>query len=573
MRAPGRPLPRVLFATAGWVVVCWFVFGWRLGYPSFWDPDEATYAETTREMLAAHNWLVPTYDGEPFFDKPPLFFNLQMASFAVFGESELAARLVPALSAVALVLVVWWFGTRLFNRDVGRNAALMFAVLPATFALSSYAIVDMTFTLFLFAGSALVTISALRQVRLKPDPTEENRWSPPSGGPDLQYAGYILLAAAVLTKGPVALALGGLAFLLSLAIAPEARTPLLRLRWGLGLLIIAALSAPWFLYMWLRFGDAFVTGYVLKENLWLFSGSLYGAQRSLLFYPKVMLVGLLPWTPLLLGRLVDAARGLRIATPERLLWSWAIVVVGFFTVAGFKLDHYVFPAAPALCILCAHAWDAARTADRRPIGIVAGLVTIPLLLLATGVILIPGLARVPLDLPAAVRLLPIALIAAGIAMAGQIARRWRPASIPFAAVAGLLASYAIVITIGLPAFEAMKPTRRLARIVATLAEEEDQVGMYRLNRWSSSWRFYVGRHSERMETAGELRMFFARPGRHYCAMMRRDYDQLTAEGLRLKIVHQEPGLFTTTGRALRSGAAARRDTFIIVTEEPPDPGA
>ena len=265
MRAPGWPLPRLLLAATGWVVVCWTVFGWRLGYPSFWDPDEATYAETTREMLAAHSWLVPLYDGQPFFDKPPLFFNLQMASFAVFGETELAARLVSALSALALVLVVWWFGTRLFNRDVGRNAALMFAVLPATFALSSYAIVDMTFTLFLFAGSALVTVSALR---------DEGR---------LQYAGYVLLAAAVLTKGPVALVLAGLAFLLSLATAPEARVPLLRLRWGIGLLIVAALTAPWFLFMWRRFGDAFVTGYVFKENVWLFSGSLYGAQRSWLF--------------------------------------------------------------------------------------------------------------------------------------------------------------------------------------------------------------------------------------------------------------------------------------------------
>jgi 4-amino-4-deoxy-L-arabinose transferase-like glycosyltransferase len=555
MRTQGRSLPRLLLATAGWVVVCWIVFGWRLGYPSFWDPDEATYAQTTREMIAAHNWLVPTYDGAPFFDKPPLFFNLQMASFMTFGETELAARLVPALSAIALVLVVWWFGTALFNRDVGRNAALMFAVLPATFALSSYAIVDMTFTLFLFTGCATVTVSALRDE------------------PRLQYAGYVLLAAAVLTKGPVTLALAGLAFLVTLATAPEARAPLLRLRWGIGLLIVVASSAPWFVYMWLRFGDAFLTGYMLKENLWLFSGSLYGAQRSLLFYPKVMLVGLLPWTPLLLGRLVDAARGARISTPERVLWSWAFAVIGFFTIAGFKLDHYVFPAAPALCILCAQAWEAARTAERHPIGVVAGLVTIPLVLFAAGVILIPGLDRVPLELPPAARLLPIALIASGIAMMGQVARRWRPSAAPFAAVAGLLVAYAMVITIGLPAFEVMKPTRRLARSVATMAGTDDHVGMYRLNRWSSSWRFYVGRHSDRLETTDDLRMFFARPGRHYCAMMRRDYDQLAAEGLRLRIVHQEPGLFTTTGRSLRSGAAAPRDIFIIVTEDPANPGA
>jgi hypothetical protein len=56
-------------------------------------------------------------------------------------------------------------------------------------------------------------------------------------------------------------------------------------------------------------------------------------------------------------------------------------------------------------------------------------------------------------------------------------------------------------------------------------------------------------------------------------MTRRDYDRLAAEGVRLRVVHQEPGLFTTTGRSLRSGAAPGRDAFIIVTEEPASPGA
>jgi 4-amino-4-deoxy-L-arabinose transferase-like glycosyltransferase len=554
MQSPGRGFPRLFLAIAGWTVVCWVVFGWRLGYPSFWDPDEATYAETTREMLATHNWLVPVYDGQPFFDKPPLFYILQMASFAAVGATEFAARMVPAISALGLLLVVGWFGRQLFNRDVGRNGALMFAVLPATFALSSYAIVDMTFTLFLFGGCALVIVSAFK-----------NR-------PHLQYAGYVLLAAAVLTKGPLALVLAGLAYLTSLALAPEARAPLLRLRWALGLLIITALSAPWFVYMWRHFGEAFITGYVFKENLWLFSGSLYGAQRSMLFYPKVILVGLLPWTPLLIGGLIDAVRGVRIQTAERLLWSWAIAVVGFFTVSGFKLDHYVFPAAPALCLLCARAWSELRDAEPRPIGTLTGLVTIPVLLVISGIVLIPGLNRVPLELPTAARLLPIALIASGIAMMAQVARRWRPASYPFAAVAGLLASYAIVIAIGLPAFEQMKPTKRLARLVSATAEANDHVAMFRLNRWSSSWRFYVGRHSEKLETSDELRRFFAKPGRHYCAMLLRDYDRLAAEGFRLRIVHRQRALFTTTGRALRSGATARRDAFIVVSDEPPHPG-
>ena len=549
-------MSRSLVAAAGWAVVCWVQFAWRLGYPSFWDPDEATYAEATREMLASHSWLVPIYDGRPFFDKPPLFYLLQTATFSVFGATEFAARLVPAISAGALMVSVAWLGRHLFNRDTGRNGALMFAVLPATFALSSYAILDMTFTMFLFGGCALLTVSALEE------------------RPRLQWPGYALLALAVLTKGPLALVLSGLALVISLLLAPDARRVLFRLNWGLGLLLIAALSGPWFLYMWLRFGDAFVTGYVLRENLWLFAGSLYGSQRSILFYPKVILVGLLPWTPLLIGRLFDAARGVKIETAERLLWSWSIAVVGLFTLSGFKLDHYVFPAAPALCLLCAAAWNRARSDERHPIGIVAGLAAIPLILLAAGIALIPGLDRVPLDLPVGARLLPVVLLlASGLAMLGQIGREWRPAAVPYIAVAGLLACYAVVVTIGLPAFEELKPTRRLARMVAMTAGADDHIGMFRLNRWSSSWRFYVGRHSERLETDADLHRFFATPGRHYCAMLRTDYDRLAEQGFRLRIVQQEEGLFTTTGRTLRRGAAARRNAFIVVTEQPGRAGA
>src|SRR5262249_2728051 len=152
--------------------------------------------------------------------------------------------------------------------------------------------------------------------------------------------------------------------------------------------------------------------------------------------------------------------------------------------------------------------------------------SIPVLLIGAGIVLIPGLDRVPLDLPSIARILPIALIASGIAMFGQVARRWRPAAGPFAAITGLLIAYSVVLVVGLPAFEQVKPTRRRARIVADTARPEDHVGMSRLTRWSSSWRFYVGRHSDRLETDAEVAEFFSRPGHHYCAMLRHDYEQL-----------------------------------------------
>src|SRR5262249_43994944 len=100
------------------------VLFWRLGVPTFWDPDEAHYAETSREMIATGDWLAPFYNEEPFFDKPALFHQLQGLAMRTVGDPELAARLVPALAALGLIAVTTWFGTVAVSRDVGILAGL-----------------------------------------------------------------------------------------------------------------------------------------------------------------------------------------------------------------------------------------------------------------------------------------------------------------------------------------------------------------------------------------------------------------------------------------------------------------
>src|SRR5436189_6036199 len=98
------------------------VLFWRLGVPTFWDPDEAHYAETTRELIATGDWLAPYYNQEPFFDKPILFHLLQAAAMWLFGATEFAARLVPALAALALILTTYWLGLVLCSAEVGPVA-------------------------------------------------------------------------------------------------------------------------------------------------------------------------------------------------------------------------------------------------------------------------------------------------------------------------------------------------------------------------------------------------------------------------------------------------------------------
>ena len=109
-----------------WSAIAWIVVFWRLGYTGLLDPDEAHYAELTREMLRAHSWFVPLLDGAPFIDKPVLFHWLQVVSIKVLGSPTRQSH-AQCAGRLALIGVTLWVATELFDRKVGQLAALMFA--------------------------------------------------------------------------------------------------------------------------------------------------------------------------------------------------------------------------------------------------------------------------------------------------------------------------------------------------------------------------------------------------------------------------------------------------------------
>jgi 4-amino-4-deoxy-L-arabinose transferase-like glycosyltransferase len=119
------PIPLLILA-----VIAFVVLFWRLGAPSFWDPDEAHYAETTRELVETGDRMAPYYNEQPFFDKPILFHWLQGIPMALLGPTEFAARLTPALAALALIGVTAWVGVVLLSVDAAIVAALLLATSP-----------------------------------------------------------------------------------------------------------------------------------------------------------------------------------------------------------------------------------------------------------------------------------------------------------------------------------------------------------------------------------------------------------------------------------------------------------
>jgi 4-amino-4-deoxy-L-arabinose transferase-like glycosyltransferase len=536
------------------VSLVFVVLFWRLGTPTLWDPDEAHYAETSREMLTSGDWWAPYYNEQPFFDKPVLFHQLQALAMRVFADPEFAVRIVPASAALVLVAITVWFGATMLTAEVAIVGGLILLSNPGVFGLARYAILDTLFTMFLFGAAACISVAAL------------------GGRPHLQWAGYVALALAVATKGPIALVLCGLALLIPIAASAELRRRLLALHWAFGLLIVVVLSAPPFIYLYLRFGQDFVNGYLLDENLKLFTGRRFGNQPGYAFYFEIVALGLLPWTGLLVGRMLDnaraIARGERLDSIEILLWTWPLTITLFFTLSTFKLDHYVFPAVPALCVLCARAWTDVRTRRHDPAlaATRAGFHLIgPLLIMigaGGGYLLAAGV-----EVAWGTAIVPAALFGAGIMITINDLRGATPPSVPWRVLSAMLATYAGLILFVLPSFEQRKVVPDVAQWVAARAQPTDRIASYRLNRWNPVYRFYAGRHMTFLESHAEAAAFLKQREPYYCMMRREAYDELVAQGLELKILHEREGMWATSGRALWR-SKNRLTRFVVVSNVP-----
>ena len=537
---------------AVWAIVCWVVVFWRISYLPLIDPDEAHYAQITHEMRALGDYLVPRIDGVPIIDKPAFFHWLQAGSFALFGENEFAARFPTAMAALALFATTFWFGRRLFGSETGERGALMLAMTPLTFLLSSFAIFDMVFNAFLFGAFALLVIAAL-----------ENR-------PKLQIPGFILLSLAGQVKGPfVFIVVVATAILASLS--KETRTLMRRIHWIPGLTAAGILALPRFLLMLQRFGQQFIDGYVLYNNVQLFAAPLYRRSFYPFFYVRVALSALFPWTLVCLGGLIDGWRHRRngeLMEPKRvLLWAWVAVVFGFFSASRFKLDHYIFPIAPAVCLLAADAWQRAvndQTGQRRFTSwslIVTGVV-LALVGVTGGVVL----ASIDLNLPMASAVLFAAIAAGGIWWAWtMIARRFRPSPIGWPLVVTLLVLYSGAVLIGFPVFKETRPGAELGLWLQAHVQADDHIVIYRQGRWKASLRYYAQHPVQQTEVKDELLATWTSPGRTYAVMVESDLEALKQAGLPVIEVNSEPAIIGTKGRYLREQIWGK---VVIVTNQP-----
>src|SRR5215216_3136485 len=102
----------------------------RLGASSLWDSNEAFYAETPRVMIETNDFINPSFNDQPRFNKPPLSYWVVSAFYKLFGVSEMSERLPIALGAVLMITIAYGLGRVAYSEQAGLFAAISLAVAP-----------------------------------------------------------------------------------------------------------------------------------------------------------------------------------------------------------------------------------------------------------------------------------------------------------------------------------------------------------------------------------------------------------------------------------------------------------
>ncbi|HEU4565106.1 MAG TPA: glycosyltransferase family 39 protein [Gemmatimonadaceae bacterium] len=309
----------------------------RLGALPLLQPDEGRNAEVAREMHATGAWLIPTYDGLPYLDKPAFYFRAVALSFALFGESEGAARLPSAIFALALLALLWAFCRREYDARTAALAVLVVGTTPLYIAFSRIVIFDMALALFVCGAVFAAYLAEERGGAWRA------RW---------YLAGAACAGVATLIKGPVGFIVPALVAIAFLRVDGR-RGAGRRLLAPRNLLLWLAIVLPWFAGVTLLHRDFAYYGLV-RESLDRYTTPAFHRTAPAWYYIPVIAAVFFPWSAFLPESLVAGWRArARLARADRLFATWAVVVVVFFSISQSKLPGYVLTAVIALGVLVA----------------------------------------------------------------------------------------------------------------------------------------------------------------------------------------------------------------------------
>ena len=314
---------------------------------SFLDPDEGLYGDIARAMLASGDYVLPTFNGLPYLEKPPLYFWLATLTLRLDADGEWALRIWSSLSALGTVVLAWRIGCRLYGSTAGLMAGL---ALTTTAGYALY--VRKASTDFVFVLCLTLALYGFVRDAARAD-GRRTRFL-------LFYAGAAL---ALLSKGLIGVAFPVL--IVAIALLWTRRLALADLNLGRGALVFVALAAPWHaLVAWRR--PDFFWFYIVDNQILRFLDRRAFVEDDVpvtaLAFLALTVVWFFPWSVFAFAR--PAPDGGSASAWRAVMPIWVLTVIAFFMASGSKLEYYALPAFPALAVMVGAAWASTRDVGR-----------------------------------------------------------------------------------------------------------------------------------------------------------------------------------------------------------------
>ncbi|MGC6425171.1 MAG: ArnT family glycosyltransferase [Lentimonas sp.] len=311
------------------------------------DRDEPRFSRATVEMMDRDNWVVPYFNNEYRFDKPPLTYWWMSVNYRIFGVNEAGARLHSVICVGLIALLVFAFARR---SGLSPPAALLAGFIWISslqiWIHGRLAVADMP----LILGITMTLLGVWGYLFEKKQRGYFNRdfW--------LIYLG---LTIGFLSKGPLAflipgITLGLFAFLTRKHSDEKAHYAQLARSIIAGLPITLGLVAAWGIPALVQTEGAFfnvgIGEHVIERGVTSFNERLYIPG---VYYLVAVLVFFSPWVATLWPSIQSNWKQRKSNPRSCFLLSWGVSSFLVFSMYKTQLPHYVLPSYPALALMAA----------------------------------------------------------------------------------------------------------------------------------------------------------------------------------------------------------------------------
>ncbi len=304
-------------------IVAGLVFIPFLGGVHLFDWDEINFAESAREMITSGDYLTVQINFVPFWEKPPLFIWMQVFSMKIFGINEFAARIPNAICGIITLLILFNAGRRLYDSRFGITWVFLYAGSMLPFIYFKSGIIDPWFNLFIFLSIYQIFLYFNDDVKR------------------LNHAmlSAFFLGLAIITKGPVAILVFLITFLIYLLVRKFKVQA--RIKDILAFTIVITLTGGiWFILQILQ-GNFSIIADFIEYQIRLFQTKDAGHGGFLLYHFVVLFFGVFPASILALPTFFPS-RFRPVSNNGFYIWMlilfWVVIIL--FTIVKTKIVHY-----------------------------------------------------------------------------------------------------------------------------------------------------------------------------------------------------------------------------------------